>query len=112
MYGKISLLPWAKERFRTALTPFNDGFPDWEGHSNTFSFEYPGALPKVNLKKVTLGIVQVPLRKLEIQANKYNDSWYPLYRDGKRTGGQVRVSFMLCPMETIKDSSSMILPRV
>lgn len=74
VYGKVSLLPWANERFHTASTSFNDGHPDWEGHSNTFSFEYPGALPKVNplisisikcertvfsLKKTVLGEAQV-----------------------------------------------------
>ena len=116
----MSLLPWAKERFRTAITSLNGGFPDWEDHSNTFSFEYPGALPTVNplisvslkversmfsLKKVVLGVAQVPLRKLEIQPNKYNDYWYPLYRDGKRTGARVRVSFMLCPSDNKSDLS-------
>ena len=55
-----------------------------------------------SLKKVVLGVAQVPLRKLEIQPNKYNDHWYPLYRDGKRTGARVRVSFMLCPVDDDK----------
>lgn len=90
----------------------NDGFPDWQGHDNTFSFDYPGALPKVNpliritikpiktffsLMRPAIGEVQVPLRKLDIVPNRYHDSWYDVYKDGKKTAGQVRVSFMFSP---------------
>ena len=79
----MTLLPWGNERYSTSSTPLNEGYPDWEGHSNSLSFDYPGALPKVNpmnritikcersllsLKKTVLGVVQVPLRKFLVGA--------------------------------------------
>lgn len=109
---KVSLKPWGNERYKSGVTSLNEGYPDWEGHSNTFSFDYPGALPKVNpliritikpersflsIIKPALGEVQVPLRKLEIVPNRYHDNWYVIYKDGKKTEGQVRVSFMFSP---------------
>lgn len=68
------------------------------------------------LKKVALGVVQVPLRKLLIEPNQYNDNWYSVFRNGKKTEGKVRVSFMLCPDKTQKNvdlgSVSISLSRV
>ena len=116
--------PWGNERFKSAVTSLNDGYPDWEGHNNTFSFEYPGALPKVNpliritiksersflsIIKPVLGEVQVPLRKLEIVANRYHDNWYTLYKDSKKTAGKVRVSFMFSPDLNNSQVSSIFL---
>ena len=90
----------------------NNGNPDWENKNNTFSFDYPGALPKVNpliritikpqhsilgLIKPPLGEVTVPLKELEIFPNRYHDEWYFIYKDGKKTNGKVRVSFMFSP---------------
>ena len=111
----MTLLPWGNERYSTSSTPLNEGYPDWEGHSNSLSFDYPGALPKVNPmiripikcersllsgKKTVLGVVQVPLRKFLVAINQYNDNWYPVFKNGAKTDGKVRVSFMFCPDPT------------
>ena len=117
MYSKLSLLPWGEEIFHTDLASANDGYPDWDGHNNMFSLQYPGALPKVNpilrvsvktegqlfRKKQHLGVAQISLRRLAIEPNKYNDDWYALYRDGIKTDAKIRVSFMFCPTVLSKD---------
>lgn len=115
------MLPWGNERYSTSSTSLNDGYPDWEGHSNSLSFDYPGALPKVNpmirivikcersvlaLKKTVLGVVQVPLRNYLVATNQYNDNWYPVYKNGAKTEGKVRVSFMFCPDPTKSSGTS------
>ena len=122
----MCLLPWGTETYRTSATAANEGFPDWDGHNNTFSLEYPGALPKVNpilrvsikcersllsLKRQSLGVAQISLRQLQIEPNKYNDNWYPLYRDGKITEARVRVSFMFCPAALPKDQQGASVSR-
>ena len=109
---KISLKPWGNERYKSGITSLNEGNPDWEGYNNTFSFDYPGALPKVNpliritikpergffsVMKPALGEVQVPLKELDIVPHRYHDAWYAIYKDGKITKGEVRVSFMFSP---------------